>query len=134
MTGAIAAARAIRRFGLAGNIGIDLPTVSGKAERLAIAAAFDAALPQPFERTAVNGFGFLQIIRPRVRASLCEIINHDRMAAAARALIRQVQRSGQIGATEIVTTSAVASVIDKHPDWIAMLSRQLGGIVTVISS
>ena len=134
MTGAIAAARAIRRFGLTGNIGIDLPTVSGKAERLAIAAAFDAALPQPFERTAVNGFGFLQLIRPRVRASLCEIINHDRMAAAARALIRQVQRSGQIGATEIVTTSAVASVIDKHPDWIATLSRQLGGIVTVISS
>ena len=134
MAGAIAAAQAIRRFGLAGNIGIDLPTVSGKAERLAIAVAFDAALPQPFERTAVNGFGFLQIIRPRVRASLCEIINHDRMAAAARALIRQVQRSGQIGATEIVTTSAVASFIDKHPDWIAMLSRQLGGIVTVISS
>ncbi len=131
MAGAIAAAQAIRRFGLAGNIGIDLPTVSGKAERLAIAAAFDAALPQPFERTAVNGFGFLQLIRPRVRASLCEIINHDRMAATARALIRQVQRSGQIGATEIVTTSAVASVIDRHPDWIELLERQLGGIVTV---
>ena len=37
----------------------------GKAQRQAAAAAIDAALPQPFERTAVNGFGFVQIVRPR---------------------------------------------------------------------
>jgi hypothetical protein len=28
-----------------------------KADRLAAAAALDAMLPQPFERSAVNGFG-----------------------------------------------------------------------------
>ena len=39
----------------------------GKAERQAIGAAVDAILPQPFERTAVNGFGFLQIVRARAR-------------------------------------------------------------------
>ena len=49
--GAEAAGRAIRRMGIGGSIGIDLPTLTGKAERQAVAAALDAVLPQPFERT-----------------------------------------------------------------------------------
>ena len=56
--GAAAAARAILRFGITGSIGIDLPTLK-RDERQAPAAAVDAILPQPFERTAVNGFGLL---------------------------------------------------------------------------
>ena len=67
MAGAAAAARAIRRLGIGGSIGIDLPTLAAQAERQAAAAALDAVLPQPFERTAVNGFGFLQIVRRRER-------------------------------------------------------------------
>ena len=39
MAGAEAAARTILRHGIAGSIGIDLPTISGKAERQAIGAA-----------------------------------------------------------------------------------------------
>ena len=62
--GAAEAARAIRRLDIGGSIGIDLPTASGKAARQAAAAAIDGALPRPFERTAVNGFGFVQIVRP----------------------------------------------------------------------
>ncbi len=127
--GARAAGHAIRRFGISGNIGIDLPTVAGKAERQAIAEAFDTALPQPYERTAVNGFGFLQIIRPRVRASLCEILQYDRVGALARALIRRVQRSGTIGATEIRASTKVIAAIECNPDWIEQLSRELGGPV-----
>jgi ribonuclease G len=131
IAGAKAAARAIRRYGLAGNIGIDLPTVAGKAERLAIAAAFDAELQPPFERTAVNGFGFLQVIRSRVRPSLCELVSHDAAAADARALMRRVQRSGQIGTTEIGASAAIAKVIEANPQWRDQLSRALGGAVTV---
>ena len=129
--GAAAAARTIRRFGLAGNIGIDLPTVGGKVERAAIADAFDAVMPQPFERTAVNGFGFLQVIRPRVRASLCEMLARDPAAAEARALMRQVQRSGHIGALELRPSEAVKRVIAAHPEWLAQLGRELGGAVTI---
>lgn len=129
--GAKAAAQMIRRFGLTGNIGIDLPTVAGKAERSTIAAAFDAELPQPYERTAVNGFGFMQVIRPRIRASLCEMVSRDAVAAKARALMRRAQRSGQIGATEIVAPVALVKVIEAHPQWIDELSCHLGGAVTV---
>ena len=77
--GAAEAARAIRRLDIGGSIGIDLPTVASKAVRQAAAAAIDAALPQPFERTAVNGFGFVQVVRPRRRASLVELAE-DRAA------------------------------------------------------
>ena len=65
MAGAKAAAETIRRQGVSGSIGIDLPTVGSKEVRQAAAAAVDAVLPPPFERTAVNGFGFVQIVRPR---------------------------------------------------------------------
>ena len=131
LAGATAAARTIRRFGLAGNIGIDLPTVAGRSARQAVAVAFDAELPLPFERTAVNGFGFLQIVRPRVRASLCEILRQNPAASHARALLRQVERSGRIGAREIKAPSAVADVFDKYPQWIVALSRKIGGQVTI---
>ena len=77
VAGAHAAGEAIRRFGIAGSIGIDLPTLASKADRQAAAAALDAVLPRPFERTAVNGFGFLQIVRRRARPSLIEQLAAD---------------------------------------------------------
>ena len=83
IAGARAAARAIGRHGIGGSIGIDLPTVTGKDQRQAIAEAADALLSQPFERTSVNGFGFLQVIRPRRHASLFELAL-DRPARIAR--------------------------------------------------
>jgi len=54
------------RHGIGGSIGVDFPSVQGKGPRQAVAAAIDAALEPPFERTALNGFGFLQLVRPRV--------------------------------------------------------------------
>src|SRR6185369_7327824 len=82
--GAAEAAKAIRRLDIGGSIGIDLPTAGSKAARQAAAAAIDQHLPQPFERTAVNGFGFVQIVRPRLRASLVELAQ-DRASFEARA-------------------------------------------------
>ena len=131
LAGAEAAAQAIRRYNLTGNIGIDLPTVAGKAQRQAIAAAADAVLPRPYERTSVNGFGFLQIIRPRLRASLLEIVQNDLVGAAARALLRGAQRSGIIGASELVVAPALAAFLAARDDWIEALARELGGDVTI---
>ena len=130
VAGSRAAAEAIRRHGLGGSIGIDLPTVKGKDARQEAVNAVDEILPQPFERTAVNGFGFLQIVRPRNRASLFELAA-DRAAFEARALLRQAGR--EIGAVQLAAHPAVIAVLEANPGWIEQLSRQAGGAVTLRS-
>ena len=124
--GAAAAARAILRFGITGSIGIDLPTLP-RDQRQAPAAAVDAILPQPFERTAVNGFGLLQIVRRRERPSLPELIRADPAGAAARALLRRAERhSGP------VTLHAAPALIARVEEaWLAALQRRVGGAVAL---
>jgi len=122
--GAEAAARAIRRFGLGGSIGIDLPTLP-KDRRQAAAAIVDRLLPQPFERTAVNGFGFLQIVRRRVRPSIPEILHADPAAATARALLRRAERL--TGAVALVAAPRVIALLESRPVWLAELARRTGG-------
>jgi hypothetical protein len=126
VAGAAAAAGAIRRFGIGGSIGIDLPTLAARAERQAAAAALDSVLPQPFERTAVNGFGFLQLVRRRERASLPEILQADPAGAAARALLRQAERSPGAGPVTLRAAPAVAARIAENPQWLEALARRLG--------
>ncbi len=127
--GAAAAARAIRRLRIGGSIGIDLPTVPDKAARLRAAAAVDAILPQPFERTAVNGFGFLQIVRRRTRPSLPEIMATNPAGAAARALLRRAERS--IGPVTLTAAAPVIMQIEANPDWRDALARRTGGAVAL---
>lgn len=129
VAGAIAAARALRRHGIGGSIGIDFPTVAGRAERQAVGEAIDAALPKPFERTAVNGFGFLQIVRPRRHASLVELAR-DPAAFEARALLRRAALEGS-GARRLVAHPALIAVLESNAGWIASLSRQVGGAVSL---
>jgi hypothetical protein len=131
VAGAAAAARTIRRFGIAGSIGIDLPTLPSKADRQAAASAFDAILPQPFERTAVNGFGFLQVVRKRERASLPELLQGDPVGAAARALLRLAERAPGAGAHTLHAAPAVNARLEAHPDWLGLLSRRTGGAIAL---
>jgi ribonuclease G len=123
---ATAVAQAIRRHGIGGSIGIDFPTLSGKAARQAVADAIDAALPQPFERTAVNGFGFLQIVRPRPRPSLPEILRADPVGAAARATLRRLEREPVGGPRRHRLAAAIHDRLMAEPEWIAALSRRTG--------
>lgn len=131
VAGARASGEAIRRMGLAGSIGIDLPTTPGKAVRQAAADAIDAALPPPFERTAVNGFGFVQIIRPRARASLVELYSGERADAEARALLRRAATDSRTGAKRLVAHPAVIARLERHADWIEMLAAQVGGAIAL---
>jgi hypothetical protein len=131
VAGAQLAGETIRRFDITGSIGIDLPTVGSKADRQAAAAAIDATLPLPFERTGVNGFGFLQIVRRRVRPSLPELIAADPALAAALALLRQAERATGHGALTLHVHPAVAARIESHPDWRDTLAARIGAAVAL---
>lgn len=120
-----AAARAIRRLDIGGSSGIDFPTVKDKAARAEIDSILDAYLEKPFERTAMNGFGFVQIVRPRRRASLIELAQ-DRAAFEARALLRRAAFENP-GAKRLVAHPALIAIFDHHPSWLDTLGRQLGG-------
>lgn len=125
---ALAATRAIgaavRRMDITGSIVVDFPTLGSRAARLATDAALDAALPRPFERTAMNGFGLVQIIRPKLRASLMDHAQASPAAAEALALLRIAARATGPGITMLTAHPEVLNRITL--DWLAMLTRRTG--------
>ncbi|WP_034159657.1 ribonuclease [Sphingomonas sp. ERG5] len=121
-----AVAAAILRHDIGGSIGIDFPTLAGKAARQAVAAAIDAALPLPFERTAMNGFGFLQIVRPRTRASLPERLRADSAGAEARAVLRMIERIPPPAPRHHIVSRRVADLLTLRSDWREELARRTG--------
>jgi ribonuclease G len=131
LRGAAAAAEAIRCFDIGGSIGIDLPTLPDKRARQAAAEAIDIALPQPFERTAVNGFGFLQIVRRRVRPSVLELVHGDPVRAEALALLRRLEREPLTGPERVHASPPVTRLLQAHPAWIDELTRRRGRRIEV---
>lgn len=132
VAGATAAGAAIRSLGIGGSIGIDLPTTPGKEPRQRAAAALDEALEgTSFERTAVNGFGFLQVVRPRRHPSLLELAA-DRPTFEARALLRRAGTDG-CGPCRLAVHPAVAALLESRSDWLLTLGQQRGGVVSLRS-
>lgn len=125
-TAAVAVADAIGRFDLTGSIGVDFPTLEGKAARTLLGELLDAHLPGPFERTAVNGFGFVQIVRPRLRASFVESVRAPGFAALE--LLRRAGR-GAAGGRVLAANPAVTAWLEARPALLAALGRATGGEV-----
>ena len=123
------ATKSVLRLGIGGSIGIDFPTVTGKAARTEVDRAIDFGLPAPFERTSLNGFGFLQVVRPRRHASLLELAL-DRPSFEARALLRRAA-SESAGPKRLAGHPAVVRILEQNPHWTAALARQVGGAVTL---
>ncbi|MEO0500259.1 MAG: ribonuclease [Pseudomonadota bacterium] len=137
--GAMAAGHAIRRLGIAGSILIDLPSVEGKTARNAAAAALDEALPPPFERTGVNGFGLLQVIRPRRRPSILEWVQNRPVDSAALDLLRRAERSGATGRAprpirnmELRAGDAVITWLEARRELTAELARRTAATIRLV--
>lgn len=125
-----ALAAALRRFDLAGNIGIDFPTLTDKLDRQAVDKALtDALAGWPHERTAMNGFGFVQIVARLTRASILRRIGLSRVGAAARIVLRRAERLEGPGVTLLTVHPALSARL--KPEWLAELERRTARAVRV---
>ena len=126
-----AIAQALAWFDLGGNIGIDFPTLSEKADRRAVDEALGVALADwRHERTAMNGFGFVQLVARLEGPSLLHRFAHHRLGMAARMALRRGELADGTGRVLLLTVHPALKAKLKEP-WLAELARRTGREVRV---
>jgi len=116
---------AIGRLDLAGSIGIDFPTLERREDRRALDDALTAALSHwPHQRTAINGFGFVQLVARLERPSILATIRQDPVRAGALLLLRQAERVEEPGTLTLRAHPRVIGAVT--PNWRDELARRTG--------
>jgi hypothetical protein len=126
-----AIAQALAWFDLGGNIGIDFPTLQTKADRRAVDDALAAALGDwPHERTAMNGFGLVQLVARLEGPSLLHRFATSRTGMCARYALRVAERAeGHGPVLELRVHPALTAKL--KPEWLTELARCTGREVRV---
>lgn len=136
-------ARLLRLYQVGAMVLIDFVSMESKAQRTQIAEAFDAASvldPRSFERTAINGYGMMQVVRARPRPSVLDQLFGTRIAALsdetqAYWLLRAVAQSSGFGARTVATRPEVATLLqsERWATWRAQAVRLAGADMQVVA-
>lgn len=120
-----AIASALRQLDIGGSVGIDFPTIEAKPDRRAVDDALaDALADIPHERTAINGFGFVQIVMRLDGPSLLHRLAFRRRDAAIRMALRRAERVEGAGVTLLTIAPALEPLL--RPEWHGEVERRTG--------
>lgn len=126
-----AIAQGLAWFDLGGNIGIDFPTIEAKAERKAVDEAIGVALHEwPHERTAMNGFGFVQIVSRFEGPSMLHRFAASRIGMCARRALRVGELAEGTGPTLLLTVHPALEA-KLRDEWLTELARRTGKQVRI---
>jgi hypothetical protein len=129
LAAASALADVVGRLGITGAVVVDFPTVSGRGARAAVDALLAARLPPPFEKTAMNGWGLVQIIRPRGRLSLLEQARVPGFAGLE--LLRRAMRMA--GPVTLQAPPPVVDWLRQRPALCAQAEHLCGGRLALVA-
>jgi ribonuclease G len=127
-------AAVLRLFQISGMVMVDLVTPDNRKQRLELDAALDAALrkdPRSFERTAINGFGLVQIVRakrgPSLIDVLCGMLHHaPSIETQALHLLNDAARSIGAGTRTLMARPDIINWIEKNPSLLDKLRQAVG--------
>jgi hypothetical protein len=136
-------ARLLRLYQVGAMVMIDFVSMEAKAQRTQIAEIFDAASrsdARPFERTAINGYGLMQVVRARPRPSVLDHLFGTRIAALsdetqAYWLLRAVAQSTGFGTRTVTAQPDVATLLqsERWAAWRATAVRLAGADMLVVA-
>ncbi len=132
--------RLLRLLDIGGPVGIDFVTMPDGKLRKTVDAALEqaCAVLGAHKRTAINGFGFAQIVRSRLGPSVPELLSgitpgRTSLETRAIALLRQAGRSVGFGARRFIAPPAVIELIRRWPEEVLALQSSLGAAIELIA-
>ncbi len=132
--------RLLRLYDIGGPVGIDFVSMNSRADRASVDSLLADACKNLglHERTAINGFGFCQIIRPRLGPSVPELLcgtAPGRLSTESRAiaLLRAARRSVGHGVRQLTSSPAIIDFIRDRPYEVTSLRCSLGADILLVS-
>jgi ribonuclease G len=132
--------RLLRLLDIGGPVGIDFLTLEGRTARSAVDAALAeaCAVLGPHKCTAMSGFGFAQIVRPRRGPSIPELVcgvTPGRLSLESRAiaLLREAGRSIGHGKRQLIAPPPIIELIRQWPEETGALRFALGVEIELVA-